>query len=153
MSKKILGIHEQETVQKMLDHITSECNAVDVEKMYDEMLDECSDSCAMCKQFGASRILKEMDPTAYRCGLVDYTDSLCRDGRDSLIEIGDSYYKSRDVDNEKEAFISDLNTELSELENDAGDLDAIDDEVELEKLNDEIERRKSAIEACEDHAW
>lgn len=150
MSAKILGIHDKEAIAAMLDHVTAECSRVDTEKLYDDMLDECSECCEMCKQYGASRILKELDPTAYRCGMNDYVDSLTRDG---LVEINDSYYQERDVDKAREEFVDGLNDELSELESEAGDLDATDDEVELEKLNDQIERKKSAIEACEDYAF
>jgi rubrerythrin len=48
----------------------------DDKAMYDEMLDECSASCPVCKQFGPARILEEMDPIAYRCGFNDYVDGL-----------------------------------------------------------------------------
>ena len=44
--------------------------------LYDQMLDECSETCPTCSAYGASRILEEMDPIAYRCGFADWTDSL-----------------------------------------------------------------------------
>jgi len=42
-----------------------------IEKMYDEMLDECYPDL-----FGhsPSHILAEIDPIAYRCGLADFSD-------------------------------------------------------------------------------
>ena len=46
---------------------------------YDEMIDECTEGCSLCSSYGASRILKEMDPTAYRCGFVDWSASLEED--------------------------------------------------------------------------
>ena len=45
-------------------------------KMYDEMIDEVTECCSLCKQYGAARILEELDPTAYRCGFNDYIDDL-----------------------------------------------------------------------------
>ena len=43
---------------------------------YEESLDDChGDFLGM----NASYILKEMDPVAYRCGLLDYLDSLDQD--------------------------------------------------------------------------
>jgi len=45
-------------------------------ELYDQMLDECSETCPTCSSYGASRILEEMDPIAYRCGFADWTDSL-----------------------------------------------------------------------------
>jgi hypothetical protein len=42
-----------------------------IEEMYDEMLDECyPDMFGHC----ASKILSEVDPIAYRCGLADFSD-------------------------------------------------------------------------------
>ena len=46
----------------------------DDKKAYDAMLDECSSSCSTCERYGASRILAEIDPVAYRCGFVDWID-------------------------------------------------------------------------------
>jgi predicted Zn-ribbon and HTH transcriptional regulator len=63
---------------KLLEAILHEYDLdnADDKKMYDEMLDECSETCNTCKRYGASRILEEMDPVAYRCGFNDYTDGL-----------------------------------------------------------------------------
>ena len=48
----------------------------DYAEQYEEMLDEChGDFMGM----NASYILKEMDPVAYRCGLLDYLDNLDQD--------------------------------------------------------------------------
>jgi len=44
--------------------------------LYNQMLDECSETCPTCQSYGAARILEEMDPIAYRCGFSDYLDSL-----------------------------------------------------------------------------
>jgi hypothetical protein len=52
----------------------------DVETMYDEMLDELSTVEIGSLTYSASRVLIEVDPTAYRCGYNDYIDSLLRDG-------------------------------------------------------------------------
>jgi hypothetical protein len=41
-------------------------------EMYDEMLNDCNGTMF---GFGAADILKEMDPTAYRCGFADWVDS------------------------------------------------------------------------------
>jgi hypothetical protein len=43
-------------IEKLLAHIASECTVADTDRMYDDMLDECSSCCDMCKQYGASRI-------------------------------------------------------------------------------------------------
>ena len=48
----------------------------DYAEQYDEMLDEVEGE---FMGMDASYILKQMDPTAYRCGLLDYLDSLDQD--------------------------------------------------------------------------
>ena len=51
----------------------------DVEESYHEALDEGGPVTIGGLEFWPSRILKELDPIAYRCGLIDYTDSLSED--------------------------------------------------------------------------
>jgi hypothetical protein len=48
---------------------------------YDEMLDDCYPMVKIGNLgYSPSRVLKEVDPIAYRCGLNDYLDSLAQDG-------------------------------------------------------------------------
>lgn len=46
---------------------------------YNDMIDESSETRIKigCIEFEASRVLEELDPIAYRCGLNDYYDSIC----------------------------------------------------------------------------
>lgn len=47
-----------------------------MEKLYDEWLDECLGEVTIgTLTYQASRTLKEVDPTAYRCGFGDFIDS------------------------------------------------------------------------------
>ena len=49
-------------------------------EMYEEMLDDCEGPVELCGMtYSASYVLKEIDPTAYRCGFNDYVDSLTDD--------------------------------------------------------------------------
>ena len=50
------------------------------EEMYDDMIDEIYGEVNVGITFNASRVLKELDPIAYRCGFNDYMDSLFEDG-------------------------------------------------------------------------
>lgn len=50
------------------------------EEMYDDMIDEIYGEVKVGVTFNASRVLKELDPIAYRCGFNDYMDSLFEDG-------------------------------------------------------------------------
>ena len=44
--------------------------------LYDEYLNSIHEGCDLCSRYGASRILEEVDPVAYRCGFSDWTDTL-----------------------------------------------------------------------------
>lgn len=73
-------------------YIIDNCTPVDVEEQYQEMLDDCYSPVEVAGMaFSASRILQELDPTAYRCGYNDYIDAK------ELIEIGDEHYRTDDV--------------------------------------------------------
>ena len=65
-----------------------------LEELYDSMLDQCSESCSTCDRYGASRILREIDPIAYRCGMADYQYRLdtfdCEECRETFLLEGDS---------------------------------------------------------------
>lgn len=71
--------------------VAEELRAVDVDAAYDEMLDECFSFDSVGGIFAymmPSRVLAEMDPIAYRCGLSDWLDS----ESERLEEIGGDYY-------------------------------------------------------------
>jgi hypothetical protein len=45
--------------------------------MYDEMLNECNNTIRIGYiEFEPSRVLEELDPIAYNCGLSEYYDSI-----------------------------------------------------------------------------
>ena len=46
--------------------------------------------------FAVSRVIEELDPTAFRCGVADYIDSLVTD-REISDEIDGEYYDYREV--------------------------------------------------------
>jgi len=51
----------------------------DIEEMYKEALDEMGDVKLGNLTFSPSRIIKELDPVAYRVGLNEYEDMLMED--------------------------------------------------------------------------
>lgn len=151
-TKEPLTIGQKEAVAAMLAHIVSECSRVDTDSRYDDMLDECFSFESVGGIFSCmspSRVLKEVDPVAYRCGKNDWLDG----ERDSLIEIEGNYYNDDEVQKSRGEFIDGLSDELSELQDEAADLDATDDEVELEAISDKITRKEMDISACQDHAF
>jgi hypothetical protein len=113
--------------------------------LYADMLDECYPDCEIAgMSFTTSRALKELDPTAFRCGEVDYIDSL------SLVEIDGDYYEQDAVEAEREGLIEELESEVSDLEDEISELDACAEEIgeiqeKIEKLTAEIEEIKNFV--------
>ena len=53
----------------------------EVRDMYREWLDECFGTVDVAGlEYNTSRVLEEVDPIAFRCGVADYWDSLLTDG-------------------------------------------------------------------------
>jgi hypothetical protein len=73
--------------QKLLESIKekeTEINNFEIdpenfESQYDDMLDEISTIKIGSLTYSASYVLKNIDPTAYRCGLLDYIDGIDKD--------------------------------------------------------------------------
>lgn len=85
-----------ELTEKQIERIEQDCSPVDTDEMYDDMLDECCGPVHIgALEYGAAYALKELDPTAYRCGKVDYLDGETRDG--GLCEVNGEYYQEADV--------------------------------------------------------
>ncbi len=81
------------------------------EEEYKESLDSEGDVNVCGLTFSPSRIIKELDPTAYRCGLLDYIDSL---------DVSDdpAYRELEEELKSLEYELADLEGELEELEED-----------------------------------
>jgi len=79
---------------KTLDErIKSALSPVDKKEIYDELLDECYGEIKIGNiTFDPSRVLKELDPIAYDCGLYDYLS----DG--DFYELDDEFYLQEEVD-------------------------------------------------------
>lgn len=100
-----------EIIKKLIAHITSEVNEADKEKIYDEILDENGVVNVAGMEFYPSRIISELDPIAYSCGINDYFGAT-----DNYFEIDGEYYQCEEVESAREEFINSLNEEISELE-------------------------------------
>jgi len=133
-------------IDRLNAHIASECTVVDTDRMYDDMLDECSTCCDMCKQYGAARILKEIDPTAYRCGKNDYIDGC------DITEVCGEEYHDDELDKAKEEFLDALRDELTELESERDDIDP-DAAADVSAIESKIVEKQSEIDECERHSF
>ena len=97
--------------QKEIDHFEYSCS----ESEYDEFLDEIEGSVTVAgMEFYASDILKSCDPTAYRCGKLEYEASFDLDNCEEY----------NDLKDELEA----LEYELEELEDHLDELENLADE-------------------------
>ena len=62
----------------MRQQLISEDQAMD---LYEEMLNECYRRVEFGnRSYAPATVLREVDPTAFRCGFNDYVDSLSEDG-------------------------------------------------------------------------
>ena len=102
------------------DFVMGYCSSVDLEKRYVEFLDEMYEEVTIgCSTFQPSDILKELDPTAFRCGMVDWEDS------EGFVEIQGEYYDPNDVKEALGEF-----EDLKEQEEADNETDRITDEEE-----------------------
>ena len=70
----------------------------DAEKLYEYMLDDCYGTVAIAGlEYSTSCALKEIDPTAYRCGFADWLD-----GEGLTTEESESDEESDDEENDDE---------------------------------------------------
>lgn len=137
----------------MLDFITAECDEVNVDQAYNDMLDDCYTFDKVGGPFEhmlPSRVLEENDPVAYRSGMVDWLDSC----RDEYVEIDDRYYNKGDVDKAQETWLDDnltdaINELEDEIECEGEDLEAGD----LAELEEKLAALNACLKACERHAF
>lgn len=53
----------------------------ELEDRFTDVLNECYDSVSICGyEYDAGRALRELDPTAFRCGMLDWVDGRIQDG-------------------------------------------------------------------------
>jgi hypothetical protein len=120
----------QEIIKKLLDHVKENCTPIDREKRFSEMLDECYSFEKVGGPFehmSPAKVLEEMDPIAFRCGVNDFGDE------EGWIEVEGSDYDQRDVEKAKAEFLADLEAEVSPLELEIEEMEA-DEDHNIQKL-------------------
>lgn len=88
----------------------------DLESRYDDMLDEAYPDLTIAGlSYSTSNALKEIDPTAYRCGFNDWLDS---EVGETVFEVGGEYFDSEvpNLSPEKSHMLRDLKGIVSELQ-------------------------------------
>ncbi len=139
-------------LEQLHERIASECNAVDTEALYAAMLDEAysfEEVGGPFEHLQPSRVLKEMSPTDWRCGVADYSDSL------ALVEIKGSEYRYNDCDEIRDAMVDELNAELAEIQSELDDLGGKDDDGNESEgsIRTRLEAKEGEIATLETHAF
>jgi len=99
-------------IKKEIKAIKNQLNKIEMDKSqfvseegYCELLDDEGPVTVAGCTFGASRILKTMDPIAYRCGFLDYADSI---ELENIPEYADLCEQLEELDAELELLKEDL---------------------------------------------
>lgn len=137
----------------LTEHVKSECSVVDMEQRFRDSLDSCYPVVTVGGlEFAPSRVMEELDPVAFRCGVADSSD------HENVYEIGGDHYDTREVDEARDEFVADLQSELDEAqtgldaENNLEDGEERNEET-VANLTAEIARLEASIELAEDHAF
>lgn len=131
---------EETIIDKLNARIMDEISAIDADKSYDEMLDECYSFESVGGPFeymSASAVLREVDPTAYRCGFSDYVDS------QGWIEFDDGYRDKDDCERVQDELLSELQDKLDNEE-------TLDDDEQNTEL---LQRLAGEIESLKNHQF
>lgn len=141
-----------EIIKNLESHIEGECNRIDRESRFDDMLDEIYSFDQVGGPFAhmsPSRVLKEVDPIAYRCGVNDYEDG------QGWIEIAGDYYEQDDVEKAKQSFTEELESEIGDLESEISEMESDEerDETELASLKRKLSEKEADIKAVEQHSF
>ncbi|AUR84776.1 coil containing protein [Vibrio phage 1.063.O._10N.261.45.C7] len=100
-----------ESAESIRDAI--EIDVDEFEEEYKNSLDECNGE---FMGYSASRILEELDPTAFRCGLNDYCDSKDVEDTQEWVEANEKVESVESEIEDLESSIEDLEEEIAELE-------------------------------------
>jgi hypothetical protein len=133
---------KSETLKALAAHIAENCTPVDRESAFDAMLDDCYTFEKVGGPFACmspSRVLRECDPTAYRCGVNDYADG------EEWTEIGSETYDTKAAEIARTEFVGELESEADELEREVVE---IDDMPEGEKLRADLSTLRENITAA-----
>ena len=93
-----------------------ELNPDDYEDQFDDMLDDSIPEIEIgCLTYLPSHVLKNVDPTAYRCSLNDFVDSFDVEDSDEYKELQEEIDQLKYDIEELESEIEDLESEIEDL--------------------------------------
>lgn len=142
-------------IERLNTHIAIECRAVDLEERLDQMLNDCysfKDIGGPFASMDPARVLREMDPVAYRCALSDMSDG------DGLLEVDGDTYEERDVESAKESFLDDLRSDLDDAEKELAELEGQpegedSDADSITEARATVARLEAEVAAIEAHSF
>lgn len=137
-----------DTTKTLTARIIAECKPADREARFDAILDESysfKDVGGPFTYMQPSQVLKEMDPTAYRCGVNDMEDA------EEWVEIKGEYYEREDVERVIEDAKTDLECEISDLERELeAETEAEDSDPErVTDLERQIKAKQEELQAVD----
>lgn len=147
-----------EALRRITEQVREDHRPVDPEASYRAMLDECYDFSSVGGPFThmlPSRVLEEMDPTAYRCGKNDWT-------ADEDIRDFDGYeWDGSDLDEAKEEVEGALDSEIIDKETEIKEIQAepVTDEnseansERIAELQDEIDELNAILAAVKAYSF
>lgn len=104
---------QNDLISKTTERDNLEIDPDDYEDQYCESLDE---SYGEFMGYCASHILKNVDPTAYRCGLLDYVDSIDVEDQDAHKELQEEIASIESDIEDKETEIEEMLEEIANFE-------------------------------------
>ncbi len=136
-------------ITELENRIASELKAIDCEQAYRDMLDEtCEQVTVGGLTFSPSRVIEELDPVAFRCGVSDYF------ANGEYVEVGGETYRHDDAEEVKAALVEELESELEEAQTSLdGSPDNGNDDGDVVRLNREIDEVNAKLAALESHSF
>ena len=136
----------------LTEHVQSECSVIDMEQRFRDMIDECYSFDAIGGPFQCmtpSHVLETMDPIAFRSGVSDQSDI------EQVFEIEGEYYDQVRVEEARDSFVEDLQTELdsAQEELDAQEADEGADAEDVAEARAAVALLEAKIELASSHSF
>jgi hypothetical protein len=142
---------KDEVIAALIAHVIAECSRIDTDARYDAMLDDCYSLASVGGPFShmsASSVLKECDPTAYRCGKNDWKDG------EGFVEIDGDDYDGDEVEKAREEYLQTLISEKEALESDLEEVEAAEEhDDEAADIQKEISEKEQEIAIVERYTF
>lgn len=143
----------QPVIARLEAFITDALAPANMEEAYDDMLDDIYSFEKVGGPFETmlpSRVLKEVDPIAYRCGLADYSS-------EETYEVDGNEYLRHEVDRKKEEFCEQIRNEIADLEEEIEEAESTPDHDpnvgRLPALREQLASLQSDLQVAERHCF